>query len=338
MISKYATCAKFRRNNQREPLMPHPIPNRPWSKLGADIFSHDGRDYLIVVDYFSKYPEVMSLQTKTAREIVRKLKSLFSRHGIPDVFMSDNMPFASQEMKQFAKEWQFDLVTSSPTYPQSNGQSERFVQTVKNIMKKCLEDGHDLHLALLNYRASPIAGLDYSPSELLMSRKLKTKLPTTESQVMPQVVNNAREHLQSRQNKYKAYFDQGTKVLPPLSNGDSVRVRREKTWESAVVSHRDKTPRSYVITTPEGYSYRRNRKHLQSVKEPAPVIQPLYEHDSAPSGTSEVPVVPDINTSANNGNVANPPTLNTQNTAVRRSSRETKFPEKYKDFVVKMKS
>ena len=199
MIAKCAICAKFRRNNQREPLKPHPVPNRAWSKIGADIFTYDGKDYIVIVDYFSKYPEVLSLRSKTAKEIVMKLKSVFARHGVPDIFMSDNMPFASMEFKQFAKDWNFNLITSSPTYARSNGQSERFVQTVKQMLRKCLEDGQDLYLALLNYRDSPIAGMEYSPSQLLMSRRLKTKLPITESQLMPMVVPNARQNLLRRQ-------------------------------------------------------------------------------------------------------------------------------------------
>ena len=101
---------------------------KPWSKLGADIITYDGNDYLLIVDYFSKYPEVTCLKSKTAKEIVQKLKNVFSRHGIPDVFMSDNMPFASMEMKQFASEWCFELVTSSPTYPRSNKVSVMYKQ------------------------------------------------------------------------------------------------------------------------------------------------------------------------------------------------------------------
>ena len=49
---------KYRRENSREPLIPHEVPLRPWQKLGADIFDYGGQAYLIIVDYFSKYPEV----------------------------------------------------------------------------------------------------------------------------------------------------------------------------------------------------------------------------------------------------------------------------------------
>jgi hypothetical protein len=187
---------------------------------------------------------VFNLNSKTAKEVIEILKSVFSRHGIPDIFMSDNMPFASFEMKQFADDWNFKLVTSSPTFPQSNGQSERFVQTIKTMIKKCIECGQDIQLALLNYRNSPIANLNYSPAQLLMSRSLKTKLPVHENHLMPKVVDNAKALLDNRQDKYKQYFDCGTKPLSTLKIGDSVRVLNGKTWDPAVVTDLADTPRS----------------------------------------------------------------------------------------------
>ena len=63
-VSKCPTCAKFKAKNPREPLVPNEVPQRPWAKLGTDIFEFAGKTYLVVVDYFSKYPEVCRLRTK----------------------------------------------------------------------------------------------------------------------------------------------------------------------------------------------------------------------------------------------------------------------------------
>ena len=91
---KCPTCAKFKPRNKKEPLMPHDVPDRPRSKIGADIFFFCGRPHLVVVDYFSKYPEVCRLQTSTAGSVVEHLKPIYARHGTPDILVADNMPFA----------------------------------------------------------------------------------------------------------------------------------------------------------------------------------------------------------------------------------------------------
>ena len=75
MIAKCSVCAKFRKANQREPLIPHEIPALPWQKVGADIFDFGGKTYLIIVDYFSKFPEVCLLQKgKTAGIVIKHFK------------------------------------------------------------------------------------------------------------------------------------------------------------------------------------------------------------------------------------------------------------------------
>jgi hypothetical protein len=64
-IQKCSVCLSHRNKQAREPLIPHEVPSRPWQKVGPDnIFSLYGKDYLLVVDYYSKYPEVNLLSGK----------------------------------------------------------------------------------------------------------------------------------------------------------------------------------------------------------------------------------------------------------------------------------
>ena len=85
-----------------------------------------------MVDYFSQYIEVTKLATTTTAGVIGTLKPIFSRLGISDVFISDNRPqFILHEIKVI---WRFSHFTSSPRYPQSNGQAKWAVQTVKKLL------------------------------------------------------------------------------------------------------------------------------------------------------------------------------------------------------------
>ena len=115
----------------RQPLISTPLPQHPWEKVASDLFEMDGKTYLLVVDYFSRYVEVQTLTSTTSTSVIRALKAIFSRHGIPATLVSDNGPqYSSQEFLAFSHEYNFTHTTSSPHYPQSNGLSERMVRTV----------------------------------------------------------------------------------------------------------------------------------------------------------------------------------------------------------------
>ena len=261
-VKKCPVCNKHSKGNQKEPMIPHEIPNRPWEKLGADYyFTFAGKDYLLVVDYFSKYPEVVRMNSKTAEATMKEMTQIFSRHGIPNTLVADNMPFNSKAFKRFAKEWDFSVVTSNPKYPQSNGLVERNVQTIKNLLRKAKEGMKDEQLALLEFRNTPISGLQESPAQLLMSRRLWSALPMTPSMLQPHVNVHTKEKLKHRQTTQKNYYDKTTKSLPTLKPNDTV-----------VVLNRHPAPRSYNIRTAEGTTLRRNRRHLKKTNEDPPNV------------------------------------------------------------------
>lgn len=169
MVQNCDACLKHQPSQQAEPLQPHEIPDRAWQRVGVDIGTVKGKDYLIVSDYYSGYPEVVTLTSLTSRAVINVLKCIFTRHGVPDVLMSDNGPqFDSQEFQEFTTEWSFTHKTSSPHYPRSNGLAEIAVKTVKNMIKKCQSSRQDIHKALLAYRSTPLQN-GLSPSQTLMS-------------------------------------------------------------------------------------------------------------------------------------------------------------------------
>ena len=110
-ISKCATCALHQPQNPKEQLIPSEIPDRPWSKIGVDLFEFKGQHYLISVDYFSKWPEVSKLENLSAKCVIQHMKELLSSRGQIDVLVSDNGPqLANAQMRQFAKDYGFTHV------------------------------------------------------------------------------------------------------------------------------------------------------------------------------------------------------------------------------------
>ena len=94
------------------------------SKVPTDLFEWKGQEFILVVDYFSRYCEIGVLQKSTSQEVISHLKAIFARHGIPKTVISDNSPQnSSAKFSKFAQEWEFTHVTSSGKYPQSNGEA-----------------------------------------------------------------------------------------------------------------------------------------------------------------------------------------------------------------------
>ena len=168
MITTCPTCCKHRQNHA-EPMIASPLPERPWQKIATDLFHHNGKDYIIAVDYYSRFFEVAPFKNTTSENVVNHLKSFFCRHCIPEIVMSDNGPqFSAATLSKFADEWGFTHLTSSPYYPQSNGEAKRAVKTAKSLFVK----SEDPYLALLSYRKTPLQN-GHTPAELLMGPKLK---------------------------------------------------------------------------------------------------------------------------------------------------------------------
>nr|XP_022905322.1 uncharacterized protein K02A2.6-like isoform X1 [Onthophagus taurus]XP_022905323.1 uncharacterized protein K02A2.6-like isoform X1 [Onthophagus taurus]XP_022905324.1 uncharacterized protein K02A2.6-like isoform X1 [Onthophagus taurus]XP_022905325.1 uncharacterized protein K02A2.6-like isoform X1 [Onthophagus taurus] len=243
MIERGAVCEKYRYANMREPLIPHEIPNLPFQKIGSDILQYGKKSFLVMIDYLTKWLEIIPLNSKQCSDIINAFKNVLAIHGVPDIVVSDNMPYSSFECRKFAKEYDFEFKTSSPRYPRSNGLAERFVQTAKNILRKT----KDLDAALMEYRNTPITGLMRSPAELLFSRKIKTKLPIVEK--INEEIKSFRNDLSKKQEIMKKFYDKGTQPLKDLNVGERIVYRKNKEWQPAVVIGKHESPRSYLINT-----------------------------------------------------------------------------------------
>ena len=105
-VSRCQYCISTRPTQQNEPLKPTPLPDRPWQRIGADLCEVNGDKYLIVIDYYSQYLEILEMKSTTGDQIIGRLKSLFARYGIPEELISDNGPqLYCTAMHQFAHEY-----------------------------------------------------------------------------------------------------------------------------------------------------------------------------------------------------------------------------------------
>ena len=274
-VAKCGTCNTFRPEQSKEPLKSHELPTRPWAKVATDIFMFDQREYLLTVDYYSNFWEVELLTSTTSRAVINKLRKLFSTHGIPETVVSDNGPqFASEEFSQFAKQWEFQHVTSSPHYPQSNSKVENAVRTCKRIMKTAKEAKTDVYLAILDFRNTPTEDTGTSPVQKLFARRTRTLLPLSDNQLQTATVLNAKPQLETARVKQAWYYDRGSKPLPELQSEEPIcmRLPGAKTWTLGKVLYKV-APRSYRVQC-GGIRYRRNRRQLRGTAETLPLEVP----------------------------------------------------------------
>ena len=133
-------CSQYHAERLTEPMLSDKIPSRPWSKISADLFVLDGKQYLVMIDHYSDYFKLASLRNVAASTVIRAMKRNFARHGIPDTCTSDNGPqFDCHEFSRFVRDYGFALVNSSPYHSrdkESRVRSENCKENFKEITRR----------------------------------------------------------------------------------------------------------------------------------------------------------------------------------------------------------
>jgi hypothetical protein len=267
MVDKCEICLAFRNNPRKEPLICHELPERPFQKVAADICSIYGKKYQIVVDYFSKWPEVLQLPgNANSNVVIKHMKTIFSRFGIPEIVFSDQESiYESAEFAKFCREYDIKKGNSSARWAQSNGQVERTVQTVKKMIKKCLENGSDINLALLQYRNTPLDENVDSPIKLLLGRDVRTNVPCISEKLKLTADIDNRKLLHARQVIGKKYYDRTAgKERPQFTQGQIVAYRdslADSYYKSGLVLS-SRSQRSCTLLSDKGNVITRNNRML----------------------------------------------------------------------------
>lgn len=258
-------CQTYQNNNTKEPLLCHDVPSLPFVKIGIDIMDFKRKSYLVIYDYMSKWLDIKPISSKSSQCIINVLTDVFSCFGIPLEVVADHVPFDSLQCKQFASEWGFKFIYSSPRYPKSNGMSERGVQIAKKMLAKCNEDKTDYRIALLKYRSSPVSSTHFTPSQLMMNRNLKTKLPCTYKYLKPKLNHNTKLEFDKVKNRNIIHYNKNTKEKPHFQVGQNVWFKIDpnaKKWLlGKIVSNNNF--RSYNIEDSNGCRYTRTSFHVR---------------------------------------------------------------------------
>lgn len=140
-----------------EPMISKQQPSQPLREIAIGFWSYGGQQFLVIVDCYTDWPEIIHMGKDTTTSCFTiALLTIFSRDGAQDIIWSDQGPqFMSQTFQNFSREWGFQHVTSSPTYPQSNVKAESAVKSMKIIKGTWTGhqlDKHKLALGLLQYR------------------------------------------------------------------------------------------------------------------------------------------------------------------------------------------
>ena len=272
MVLRCETCIRFRNQQRREPFNLPPSLTALGRNFAVDLFEIDGDHYVLVMDYYSRFPELRQLSSTRSGKVISALKEIFACHGVPCELVSDNGPqFSSEEFHQFAFSCGFQHMTSSPRYPRGNGLIERGVQTIKGLLRKAHFANQDISYALLAYRSTPHETTSVSPAQLLMGRRLRTTLPSTPAYLTPQVVQRKdfEENHQRKKDQQAVYYNKrnGARPLPELHEGDSVLVWDlvHRDWRLPAVVLKRVNNRSYMVRLAGGAVMRRNRHQLQFV-------------------------------------------------------------------------
>ena len=209
-----------------------------------------GEHLLVVIDRYSRYPEVEIVRSTKASSVIPKLDKMFATHGIPDTITSDNgPPFNGSDYERYLTTLGINKQSFTPRWPQGNVEVERFNQPLGKALKTATSEGkvwqQEINLFLLQYRTTPHSTTKVSPAELLFNRVVKGTFPSlTKSNVVDRH-KEARENELSSQRYNKQYADRRRRTKPSdLKVGNYVIVKQDR--QNKLTSAFSETP--YTVT------------------------------------------------------------------------------------------
>ena len=282
IISSCKQCQDNLPSNPKEPIILKPKPARPFQEIAVDFCSHAGQQYLILVDCYTDWPDIIPMGNNTAAtQLTKALRGCFCRTGAPDKLWSDQGPqFTSKILYDFLQRWGVEHITSSPRYPQSNGKAEATVKSMKKLIKSAWSgrsvDEDKLAQALLQYRNTPSRKDGLSPAQKLFGHPVQDTLPAHRKAFLPEWQRTATDVEQQAINTQETVehtYNRHARPLPVLTVGSQVAIQNHDTkqWDIYGTITEIGPHRRYFIKTQGGSVLVRNRRFIRRRVPLAPI-------------------------------------------------------------------
>jgi len=214
------------------PITPTKLPDGPWKFGRVDLLSplSDGRSIIIFIDYYSRLFEAGFLSNTKTGKVVSFLEHVFARYGYPEILRLDNVPqFVSSEFRSYLAECGVKWLSTTPLWPQANGQVERTNRSILKTLRIANSEGRNLEQALLEfviaYKSTPHMATGTTPYAMMFGCEMRTKLPML-SNVVAKTAEKAGDSNALYKQKIKDQTDAGSKYSP-IGRDYSVLLRRE---------------------------------------------------------------------------------------------------------------
>ncbi|GJR35437.1 reverse transcriptase domain-containing protein [Tanacetum coccineum] len=250
-VSKCLTCSRVKAECQKPSglLVQPEIPMWKWERITMDFVTKlpktsTGHDAIwVIVDRLTKSAHFISIRATDSMETLTRLyiKEIVSRHGVPISIISDHdSHFTSRFWQSLQNALGTQLDMSTAYHPETDGQSERTIQTLEDMLRACVIDfgkGWDKHLPLVefSYNNSYHASIKAAPFEALYGRKCRSPVCWTEvgdSQLTgPEIIQETtekivqiRQRLQAARDRQRSYANIRWKPLE-FQVGDRVMLK-----------------------------------------------------------------------------------------------------------------
>jgi len=328
-----SSCQETNSSPAKAPLHPWEWPALPWSRLHLDFAGpYLGHMFLVLVDAHSKWLDVQLMHSITSENTISKLKEIFSIHGLPQKIVTDNgSSFTSSTFKGFMERNGIKHICSAPYHPSTNGLAERAVQTFKRSLAQIEGTSikEKLNKFLFKYRITPHTVTGVAPAELLMGRRLRSRLDLLKPDLSKTV--------QGKQFQQKLSHD-NEKAFRKLMEGDLVYVKdfssAKPKWISGTI-HESTGPVSYSVILSDGNIIRRHVDHIKARYQAESNVTDGTEFDLAFQPSSE-PLQEPMNTEQSSSSDHPPTSDDTSETTVTPSLRPSRIrrpPTRFDDFI-----